>query len=135
MEQHADARDSPEALPGRTHERVPGVQLPVVQPGSRVAARRGYDVFNPAENTDDGEIQSRAYYMRLDIPALLGSQAVVLLPEWEQSRGANLEVWIALDLDLPVYRAEIPDGRISLHLMEDLELPGLPFGAGEVCAS
>jgi len=50
---------------------------------NRVAAHlraRGHAVFNPAENKDDGSPQSRAYYMRLDIPALIGSEAVVTLP-------------------------------------------------------
>ena len=111
----------------------PEYNFPLFNRAAKLLRDAGYDVFNPAENTDGGEIQSLAYYMRLDIPALLDSQAVVVLPEWEQSRGANLEVWIALDLDLPVYRGEIRNGQITVHLMEDLELPCLPFCAEEPC--
>jgi len=111
----------------------PEHNFPLFNQAAKLLRAAGYDVFNPAENTDDGVIQSRAFYMRLDIPALLASEAVVLLPDWEQSRGANLEVWIALDLDLPIYRVELRDGGITLELMEDLELPCLPFCAEEPC--
>lgn len=111
----------------------PEYNFPLFNRAAKLLRELGYDVFNPAENTDNGEIQSLAYYMRLDIPALLASEAVVLLPDWQQSRGANLEVWIALDLDMPVYRAEIQDDRITPHLMENLELPCLPFGTKELC--
>jgi len=88
---------------------------------------QGYDVFNPAENDDGGEIQSRAYYMRIDIPALMATEAVVVLPGWQESRGASLEVWLALDLDMPVYRYEITDGGIKLHRMSDFEHFRLPW--------
>ncbi len=111
----------------------PEHNFPLFHQAARLLRAAGHEVFNPAENNDDGVVQSRAYYMRLDIPALLASEAVVLLPDWQQSRGANLEVWIALDLDLPVYRGEIRGGRITLHLMENLELPCLPFCAEKPC--
>ena len=87
----------------------------------------GYDVFNPAENDDGGEIQSRAFYMRIDIPALMASEAVVVLPGWQESRGASLEVWLAIDLDMPVYRYEITECGIKLHRMSDFEHFRLPF--------
>jgi hypothetical protein len=97
---------------------------------NRVAARlrdMGYHVFNPAENKDGGQIRPRSFYMRLDIPALIESEAVVVLPGWEHSRGASLEVWLALDLDIPVYRCSEPDGRIELQRAEHLTLDSLPF--------
>ena len=88
---------------------------------------QGYEVFNPAENNDGGVSQGRAFYMRIDIPALMASEAVVVLPGWRESRGANLEVWVAIDLDMPVYRHEVTDGRIMLHRMWDFGHFCLPF--------
>ncbi len=93
---------------------------------------RGYEVFNPAENKDGDTRQPRSFYMRLDIPALLKSEAVVLLPGWEGSRGANLEVWIAIDLDLPIYRCSEADGTVELKQIEKLRLGGLPFSGEAV---
>jgi len=88
---------------------------------------QGYEVFNPAENNDGDVSQRRAFYMRIDIPALMACEAVVVLPGWQESRGANLEVWIAVDTDMPVYRYEIADGRITLHRMLDFGHFRLPF--------
>lgn len=87
---------------------------------------RGYDVFNPAENPDSGR-QPRSYYMRLDIPALLTAEAVVLLPGWRGSRGANLEVWIAADTGIPLYEYAAVDGEVILEHVPVPRLPRLPF--------
>jgi hypothetical protein len=86
----------------------------------------GFEVFNPAENPDNGR-QPRSYYMRLDIPALLASEAVVLLPGWRESRGANLEVWIAADTELPLYEYAAVDGEVTLEHVPAPQLPCLPF--------
>jgi hypothetical protein len=97
---------------------------------NRVATRlraMGYHVFNPAENKDGGKLRPRSFYMRLDIPALIESDAVVVLPGWEHSRGASLEVWLAIDLDMPVYRCLELDGRVELKRAGRLELDSLPF--------
>lgn len=99
----------------------------------RVAAElreRGHTVFNPAENDDGGQRRPRSFYMRLDVPALLDSDAVVLLPDWQKSRGANLEVWLAIDLGLPIYRMESDGDELTLRLVEDLDVPILPFRDG-----
>jgi hypothetical protein len=64
---------------------------------------RGHQVFNPAETFGGDPSRPRAEYMRLDVAALLTVEAVVILPGWEQSKGATLEVAIARELELPVY--------------------------------
>jgi len=88
---------------------------------------RGHEVFNPGENKDGGVKQPRSFYMRIDIPALMASNAIVLLPGWQESRGANLEVWIALDTDLPIYSYEDSTGGRSLQQLEGLDVEPLPF--------
>jgi hypothetical protein len=106
---------------------VPKYNFPLF---NRVASRlrgQGYSVFNPAENKDGGLRRPRSYYMRLDIPALLESDAVAVLPGWEKSRGASLEVWLALDLDMPVFNVRSAGNKFQL---EPFRPPGparLPF--------
>ena len=89
---------------------------------------RGHRIFNPAQNPDGGRKRSRAFYMRLDIPALIEAEGVVVLPGWRQSRGASLEVWIAVDLGMPVYEYAPVNGAITLTQLRDLKPSPLPFG-------
>jgi len=70
---------------------------------NEVAARlraEGHQVWNPAEENLLGETWSRC--MRESLAALQVAEAVVLLPNWAHSRGANLEVETALALDIPI---------------------------------
>ena len=80
----------------------------------------GHDVYSPAENDEaEGECtvmpieQHEAYvkdrmqhYMRRDLIAVLDMGAVAVLPGWEKSSGAKLEVATALTCNLPVFDAE-----------------------------
>lgn len=79
---------------------------------------KGIEVFNPAENAGDGDAAEadknrRAYFIRKDIFAIVGDgeaaskvDAVVLLEDWHLSRGARLEVEIAMQCDIPVLWAD-----------------------------
>lgn len=101
--------------------------FPLFNRVARLLRDRGYEVFNPAENDDGGVRESREYYMRLDIPALLTCEAIVLLPGWRQSRGASLEVWMAIDLGMPLLQYVIADGEIILEPIAAPEPLRLPF--------
>lgn len=70
------------------------------------ALREFHEVINPAENDGGDASKSWAYYMRQDIQHVLSVDAVVLLPGWRASRGANLEVTIATALEIPVWEYE-----------------------------
>ena len=94
---------------------------------ARLLRDQGYEVFNPGETKDGDTRRPRSFYMRIDIPALLQSDGVALLLGWEQSRGANLEVWIAIDTDLPVYECSQVDETVELTRIEGLQIAGLPF--------
>ncbi len=97
---------------------------------NRVAAllrAEGYEVFNPAENDDGGVLRPRSFYMRRDIPALMDCEAIAALPNWQQSRGACLEMWIAVDLDLPIFNCRLGDGSVFLELDKTIDITTLPF--------
>lgn len=87
----------------------------------RAAELRAKDieVFNPAENgpapedAAEADKNNRAFFIRKDIFAIVGNgdssptvDAVVLLDGWQHSRGARLEVEIALQCDIPVLWAD-----------------------------
>lgn len=66
----------------------------------------GFEVVNPAEINRDATMTWEAC-MRNDIKALCDCDAIALLPGWEQSKGAHLEVHIAHRLGLSVVESRI----------------------------
>lgn len=65
----------------------------------------GWEVFNPAEEPEGYTEENRPDYLRADIRALLDCTAIAVLPGWQNSEGATLEVAIAKALRLPMYDA------------------------------
>jgi hypothetical protein len=59
----------------------------------------GHDTANPARHPVQ---DSWAAYMRLDLADLVTCDAVAVLPDWELSRGAVLEVHVAQQLGMSV---------------------------------
>lgn len=61
----------------------------------------GHEVANPASNPapEGGDWRD---YMRLALRQMVTCDAVALLPDWQSSRGAKIEVGLAIDLDMPV---------------------------------
>ena len=61
----------------------------------------GHDVINPAENPKPacGTWQG---YMRMSVAQVAAVDGIAMLPDWEHSKGANLELYIAERLGLSV---------------------------------
>jgi hypothetical protein len=59
----------------------------------------GYAVESPAEN--DNPSGEWADWMRLGIAQVLRVEGIALLPGWEESKGATLELHVAKQLGLP----------------------------------
>ncbi len=78
-------------------------------PAFHAAAERlraaGLEVVNPA---DHGLVDGLGWadYMRWDLVKLAGCHSVYVLPGWEKSKGASLEVFIAHALGMPVFTVE-----------------------------
>jgi hypothetical protein len=74
---------------------------------------RGHEVWSPAENDvcQDGfdptkdKAQAHRHYMKRDLPAVLDADAVAVLPGWENSKGARLEVHVARECGIPILDA------------------------------
>lgn len=68
--------------------------------------KQGFSVYNPAvpdPNLDDSDWKG---YMRRSIRQITGYSYLALLPGWEDSKGAVLEVEIAKALEMPIYYPE-----------------------------
>ncbi|MDB5975177.1 MAG: hypothetical protein JWR07_1937 [Nevskia sp.] len=81
---------------------------------NRIAAAlrdRGHEVINPAENLMP-LCNTWAGFMRMSIKQIATVEALVMLPKWENSRGARLEAHIAKELGMPIYslRDMFPEG-------------------------
>lgn len=59
----------------------------------------GFQVFNPAENGVRLDAPWETH-MRVDIVHLVQAEAVALLPAWDDSKGAKLEMHIARELGM-----------------------------------
>ncbi len=100
---------------------LPENNYPAFHAAARTLRAQGHTVVNPAEIHPHGRLRRllhrvlralrlvRAHkpaptweeYMRADLRALVGCEAIALLPGWEQSRGARREVSIADELGMP----------------------------------
>ena len=73
---------------------LPYSNFPAFNETARSLRSCGLDVVNPAEINPDGA-KSWSAYMRADIAALVTCDAIALMPGWENSNGAHLELHIA----------------------------------------
>lgn len=80
---------------------LPGYNLAAFDEAATDLAQAGFDARNPGHR---GVVDGHTWqdYMRDGLRMLLGCDAVAVLPGWEDSRGATLEVSVARALDMPV---------------------------------
>lgn len=83
---------------------LPDYNYPAFNALAAALRGRGFVVNNPAEAGSIG--RSWEECMRAAIRMLCGSDVVVALPGWENSRGAKIEVGLATDLGLGLVFAE-----------------------------
>ena len=86
----------------------------------------GYEVVSPAENFGgaDTHPEGRKAFMRLDMEHVLSVDAVAVLPGWEKSKGAQLEVLMARELELPILDVETMQPYSETVLQEAQRLVG-----------
>ena len=80
---------------------VPGFNYAAFKEAAQQLAACGHEVENPAANPKP-ESEHWRDCMRQALRQLVGCDAVALLPNWHTSRGAQIEMRLAIDLDLPV---------------------------------
>lgn len=67
----------------------------------------GYMVANPARIEGSHEHWTWEMWMREGLKALLLCEALAVLPDWQESKGAGLETSLAHDLKMPVEDVEV----------------------------
>jgi hypothetical protein len=95
---------------------VPDFNFPLFDKVARKLRKLGWTVISPAEldsqlgfidGTDisDNSVSVRAFegYMRRDLPLVALANCLVLLPGWEKSKGANLELVCAIAMGHDIY--------------------------------
>lgn len=81
---------------------LPDYNYPMFHGVAEALRRRNFAVINPAEFFGGKADRTRNEYMRESILRLLEADAMVLLPGWEKSAGARLEVAICQELNIPI---------------------------------
>lgn len=80
---------------------LPDMNFPLFNKAAATLRAKGMEVVNPAEICAD-QPGSWEKFMREDIKALCDCDMIVLLPGWESSKGAHLELHIAHRVGLEV---------------------------------
>lgn len=75
--------------------------------------RKGYRVVNPAELPGETLNNPWDWYMRRDLAELVKCDGIVLLPGWEQSKGARLEHHVAVTLGMTVTYPHEAEGLLQ----------------------
>ena len=89
----------------------------------------GFMVCSPSEFFDGDRTKERKEYMREAVKYMLEADTIVLLPGWQESKGARLEAAIATELDLIVVEyvendeqaAKLPPVGETLSSMEEIK--------------
>lgn len=94
---------------------LPELNYPTFHAAARFLEEAGYTVVNPAALDRIEPVESDHWhaYMRRDLRYLWEVDGVALLPNWQYSQGAQIEVEVAKALGLPVRRVRdwVPESR------------------------
>lgn len=86
---------------------LPDFNYPAFHEAAHQLRAMGFDVFNPAEAFDGDQSLPASTYLRHDFEEIVKrTQAMVVLPGWQESQGARVEVQIARSIELPVVKYE-----------------------------
>ncbi|MEK7882942.1 DUF4406 domain-containing protein [Methyloversatilis sp. NSM2] len=84
---------------------LPNHNFPAFHAAAEKVRAQGIEVVNPAEINADTDL-SWEECLRADIKALCDCDTIAMLPGWENSKGAHLEVHVAHRLGIRVVRIE-----------------------------
>ena len=83
----------------------PDFNYPAFHAAAKEWREQGHEVFNPAENHDGRTDLPLAEYFKADLPQVCDADVIAVLPGWQHSKGASIEVTLANHLGKPVYDA------------------------------
>lgn len=84
---------------------LPDFNYPMFHRYAALLRGRGYEVFNPAEAHGGQQDLPLWQYYAEDLPQVAAADGVAVLPGWQESTGAKIEVLVAQKLGKPVMEA------------------------------
>jgi len=81
---------------------LPELNRPAFYAAAATLQAKGLKVFNPAVIRLRPEA-SWADYMHEAIAGMMACDSLLMLPDWEKSRGAMVEHWLARACEMPIY--------------------------------
>lgn len=97
---------------------LPDLNFPAFYAAEDQLKRAGYAVLNPADRAGRVKNQPWEWYLRRGILDVCRADGIALLPGWENSRGAQLEMHVANQLAMP---STTVDGWVALATQRALE--------------
>jgi hypothetical protein len=84
---------------------LPDLNYPAFHEAEQELRAHGFDVSNPARNEIEHPDADNAWqqYMRASLRQISMVEGIATLPDWERSRGAALEVYLATHLGLVIH--------------------------------
>lgn len=105
---------------------IPDNNFPAFHAHAAALREQGYDVVSPAEIQEAGTWE---LCLRADLRELCTCDAIALMPGWESSKGANLELHVAHRLGMQVMHLP-PVFDLAAHLRRQIEFSVRTFGPG-----
>lgn len=99
---------------------LPDLNFPAFNAAASALRANGLEVINPAEINVEGD-KTWEQCMRADIKALCDCDTLALLPGWENSKGAHLEVHLAHRLGIRVMQIADVAYHLAIHLRRSIE--------------
>lgn len=88
-------------------------------PAFRAAAEQlgadGYLPLDPSKNYGGDQTRPRTDYLRCSLRQILRADGVAVLPGWEKSAGARMEIHVAHSLGLPIHQMDCWTERKDCH--------------------
>lgn len=80
---------------------LPSLNFDAFFEAERQLKAAGYAVLNPADRAGRTAGQPWSWYLRKGVQDVTNADGLAMLPGWEESTGAQLELYVARALDIP----------------------------------
>lgn len=90
----------------KAQEKLISLNFDVVNPHNLFTEKEVHDINEKVKKGELNKDEAWCYFMKRDIENLMKCEFVAVLPYWETSRGANLELALAKAVKMPIVQAD-----------------------------
>ena len=117
---------------------LPDYNFPAFHEAACYLRNSGHDPLNPATSFDGRQDLEYEFYIREASRMVAAADCILMLPGWHKSKGANMELHMALVIGMPTFyfHPEIPDMESVPYDRKDIgmnliaEFLQIPDGVG-----